>query len=185
MCVGQARQRCLFPAVPENAAYAALASLTRRQHGRRQLSSLSRLLLSLFTPILPLLGVTITCRLSPCPPAPPSSGQAACLGPTAGTRTPRSYSPGGGSALPPFAGGCSRGGREVPQSPGPPPSARCTETNFLAFILLENLKMRWHPQGLESESEPGDTNDINLLVLPVSDYFKANCVVPGCQIQGC
>lgn len=63
---GAARQSCLFPAVLEKAAAAALASLTCHEHGRRRLSSCSRLLLSLFTPILAVPGVTITCPVSPC-----------------------------------------------------------------------------------------------------------------------
>ena len=151
------------------AARTALASPTCPERG-------SRLLLSLFTHILavPIPRPRVPLRSHP-------RGQAGCWGPTARTHTPGPCSPGEGlsSGPPPCRG--MLGARVVPQSSSPRPSAPCTKTNFLAFILLEDLKTRLHPQGPESKSKSGDRN---LLVSLGSDYFKANFTVSACQVRG-
>lgn len=48
----------------------------------------------------------------------------------------------------------------------PEPSAQCAETDFQAFILPENLKTSWNPQGQGSKSGDG-----NLSVSRVADCF--------------
>lgn len=112
---GAGRQRCLFPAVLEGAARAALASPTCREHGRRWLP--------LQAPALPFHprphGPWSHHHLSLCPPVQLSSGPGWLQGSHGRDPHPRALQPWqGGSALPPIAVGCS-GGRRSPKAPAP------------------------------------------------------------------